>query len=122
MYFQRGTVGSPEKGELAGSMDRIYRWNGRYFGFIRNDRFFAADSTYIGWMDDDGRVWESDGNFLGEIVNDDYILRRTSMATPARRAVKARPAKPATPSRPANRAGKVGRAGSVDALDKFPDR
>ena len=103
-------------------MDRIYRWNGRHFGFIRNDRLFAADSTYLGWIDDDGRVWEADGNFLGEIVDENYILRRTSMATPARRARRATPAIPATPARPANRAGKANRAGRVDALAKLPDR
>ena len=103
-------------------MDRIYRWNGRYFGFIRNDRLFAADSTYLGWLDDDGRVWEANGNFLGEIVDDNYILRRTSMATPARRARRATPATPAAPARAANRAGRASRAGWVDALDKFPDR
>ncbi len=103
-------------------MDRIFRWKGSYFGFIRNNRLFATNSTYLGWVDDDGRVWEEGGDFLGEIVDDNNILRRTNMAIPARRAAKSRPATPATPARPANRARKPSRSGKIDALDKFPDR
>ena len=102
-------------------MNRIFRRNGQYFGFIRNGRIFAADSSYIGWLDDDGRVWEAGGNFLGEIVDEKYILRRNNMATPARRAARTRPATPATPARPANRAGRAPRAGWSDALNKYPD-
>lgn len=85
----------------------IYRWNGEYFGFLRNGRLFNASSEYLGWVTEDGRVWKTDGKFLGEIEDENYILRRTSMATPA------------TPARKANRAGRASRAGRIDALDEF---
>lgn len=85
-------------------MTPIYQWNGQYFGFIKNDRLFNASSQYLGWVTEDGKVWRRNGTFLGEVENENYILRRTSMATPARRA---------------NRAGKASRAGRIDALDEF---
>lgn len=100
-------------------MTAIYRWNGEYFGFIRNDNLFNSSSEYLGWITEDGRVWRKDGSFLGEIEDENYILRRTSMATPAIRAPKATPATPATRPRRPNRAGRVSRAGCVDTLDEF---
>ena len=100
-------------------MTPIYRWSGEYFGFIKKGRLFNAISEYLGWVTDDGRVWRADGTFLGEIENENYILRRTSMATPARKARRATPAIPSTPARRANRAGKARKAGRVDALDEF---
>ncbi|WP_154202575.1 4-fold beta flower protein [Vibrio harveyi] len=100
-------------------MTPIYRWNGQYFGFIKNDRLFSASSQYLGWVTEDGRVWRRNGTFLGEVENENYILRRTSMATPATRAVRATPAIPATPARRANRAGKASIAGRIDALGEF---
>ncbi|EOV1982966.1 TPA: 4-fold beta flower protein [Vibrio parahaemolyticus] len=100
-------------------MTPIYRWNGQYFGFIKNDRLFNASSQYLGWVTEDGRVWRRNGTFLGEVENENYILRRTSMATPANRAVRATPATPVTPARRANREGKALRAGRIDALDEF---
>lgn len=94
----------------------LYKWNGQYVGFVYNDRLFDAASGYIGWLDDDGRCWNADGSFLGELVEQNYVLRRSSMATPASKAVKARPATPATPARKANRPGRATRAGWVDVL------
>ena len=100
-------------------MTAIYRWNGEYFGFIRNDKLFNASSEYLRCITEDGRVWREDGSFLGEIEDENYILRRTSMVTPVTRVPKVTPPTPATPARRVNRAGRVSRVGSVDALDEF---
>ena len=100
-------------------MTAIYRWSGQYFGFIKSDRFFDASCRYLGWVTEDSRVWRADGSFLGEIVDENYILRRTSMARPANRAVRATPATPARPATRATRAARAARAGRVDALDEF---
>jgi hypothetical protein len=64
----------------------IYRRSGDYFGFIKSNRLFNANSDYLGWITEDGRVWRADGSFLGELVDNHYIMRRRSMATPARKA------------------------------------
>jgi hypothetical protein len=72
----------------------------------------------LGWVDGK-EVWRRDGTYLGEIVSNNYILRRTSMATKARKAAKATPAMPASPARKANRAGKAQKEGYIDALDEY---
>lgn len=100
-------------------MTPIYRRSGDYFGFIKNSRLFNANSDYLGLITEDGRVWRADGSFLGELVDSNYIMRRRSMATPARKARRAIPARPARPARKAKRAGKPSKAGWGDALDEF---
>jgi len=57
----------------------------------------------LGWLDS-GDVYRSNRTYLGEIVDENYILRRTSMAT---RATRATPATPAMPTQRANRAGRA---------------
>jgi len=100
-------------------MTPIYRWNGEYFGFVKSGCLFNAASQYLGWVTEDERVWRKDGTFLGEIEDENYIMRRTYMATPATRATRATPATPATPARRANRAARASRAGRIDALNEF---
>lgn len=100
-------------------MTPLYTWAGQYCAFIRNGRIFDRHSAYLGWVTEDGRAWRRDGSFLGELVDENYILRRTSMAIPGRRAARATPARPATPVARANRAGRASRAGCVDALEEI---
>ncbi|MDQ5935675.1 MAG: hypothetical protein QG574_2990 [Cyanobacteriota bacterium erpe_2018_sw_21hr_WHONDRS-SW48-000092_B_bin.40] len=94
----------------------LYTWRGSYCGFIQNNCIFDLRCRYLGWLENDGRAWHSDGHFWGELVDENYILRRTSMATPARRAIRATPATPATPAVPATRATRAIRAGYTDAF------
>ena len=96
----------------------IYRWNGEYFGFIKNGRLFDRHSNYLCWIDEN-EVWKKNGEHLGKIVNGDYILIKTSAPNRARRARRAPPARPATPAARANRAGRARRAGYQDALKEF---
>ena len=100
-------------------MTPLYTWAGQYCAFIRNGRIFDRHSDYLGWVTEDGKAWRRDGSFWGELVDENYILRRTSMAIPARRAVRAIPARPATPATRANRAGRASRAVRVDALEEI---
>jgi hypothetical protein len=96
----------------------IYRWNGEYFGFIYNDKFFDKHSNYLGWICD-GEVWRKDGAFLGEFLEGHYVIRRISMAAREIIAVKRVPFAPATPPFKSNRALRVLRPGRVDALDEY---
>jgi len=102
-------------------MTPINRWNGKYFGLIKNGRFFKDNSQYLSWVENDGKVIKKDGTFFGEIEEENYILKQRSMATPARRAVLATPATPAPPARRSNRAPKMPRSGKIDALNEFKD-
>lgn len=94
----------------------IYRWDGRYFGFISGGRLFGTNSDYLGWVDDSGRVWRADGQFLGELVNESYILRRQSAPQPLARLPRLAPVPPIPPAPRINRVGRVGRVGWIDAL------
>jgi len=96
----------------------IYRWNGEYFGFIYNNRFFDKYSKYLGWLDNE-EVWRKDGTFLGELIDSHYILRRTRTVTRAIRAVRTTPATPASPALRTNRAARSGRNGFIDSLEEY---
>ena len=100
-------------------MDSIYRWNGRYFGFVRGDCLFSSGGEYLGWIDDDGQVWRADGRYLGEIADQSYVLRRTSMVRPVNRVPRVHPVRPVRPVPSVNRVGRVSRAGWEDALEEF---
>lgn len=67
-------------------------------------------------MDETGKAWRSDGHFWGELVDENYILRPTTMATPAARAIRSAPATPATPATRAMRAARAARSGYIDVL------
>jgi hypothetical protein len=56
----------------------IYRWNGKYFGFIWQDRLFDKDGNYIAWIDGN-EVWKKDGTYLGDLVDGEYVLRATKI-------------------------------------------
>lgn len=56
----------------------VFRWNGQYFGFICDDKFFDAKSNWIGWIEG-SEVWRSDGEFLGELFENCYVLREQKM-------------------------------------------
>ena len=40
------------------------------FGYL-----FDGNGNYIRWVEE-GKMWKNDGTFLGEIVQDNYILKR----------------------------------------------
>lgn len=43
-------------------MIRLYTWSGRYCGFILNNYIFDRHSKYLGWLENDGRAWRSNGD------------------------------------------------------------
>ncbi|MEY0131171.1 4-fold beta flower protein [Providencia rettgeri] len=101
-------------------MTPVYRCNGKYFGFIINSGyFFDAESQYIGWVDDNALVWRKDGSFLGEIIDENYIMRRLSSTSYANRTRRPTPTTPSRCTRFTNRAKRCNQAGRIDALDEF---
>lgn len=97
----------------------IYRWNGQYFGFINNSNFFDANSNYLGWVENDGSVWNKNGEYLGEIVEENYILVRANRMKPMKRMAKRTPMSPMRPMRRMNRMSKMSKMGWNDALDVY---
>ena len=99
-------------------MTPVFKWSGEYFGFIHNENLFHADGAYLGWIED-GQVWASDGSYLGEIVEENYILRRTNRLPPLAKIPKSQPIHRIRPIQEVNRGGRIPKSGWVDALEGF---
>ncbi len=98
-------------------MQYMFTWSVRYFGFIQNNRLFTRDSHYVGWIEDNGSVWLADGEYAGEVVDENYILRQTSRTKPVSRVPRVTPVSPVGPVPPVDRVGRIDRIGYVDALE-----
>ena len=99
----------------------IFRWSGEYFGFIYKGNFFDAEGEYLGWVEDDGSVWNRDGTYLGELVEGCYILRNTIKMEPTPKMPKIPPIPPIPPIPKPDRIGRIGKIGWEDALDGFQE-
>ncbi len=95
----------------------IFKWNGEQAGFIHNGRFFDNNSNYRGWLESDGSVWNSDGKYFGELVEDSYILRNSMKLEPLQRLPKLPPLPPLLPLPSLPRLPKLPKLGWVDSLD-----
>lgn len=98
-------------------LSHIFRWNGKHFGFIYAGKLFDAKSNYVGWVEKDGKVWSSNGNLLGELVDGEYILRNQLTIPPIPRIPRIPPIPPVPPIPPIDRIGRIGKIGWVDGLN-----
>lgn len=96
----------------------IFKWSGRYFGFIRDQNLFDANGTYLGWIEG-SQVWARDGVYLGEVVEENYILRRIYMIQPLPKIPRTPPVRPIRPMQAISRFGRIAKPGWVDALADF---
>lgn len=99
-------------------MTPIFKWNGQYFGFIREENVFSADGVYLGWIEDD-QVWSRDGEYLGEVVEEHYILKRTNMLPPLPKTPRIPPMRPIRPGQEISRPGRLLKTGWVDVLENL---
>jgi len=97
----------------------IYKWSGNYWGFIYNGKFFDKDSNYKGWIDDNNQVWDKNGKYLGELIQENYILRNTNKMEPMSRMAKMEPMTPMAQLPRIDRIGKIEKIGWVDVLEKL---
>ena len=100
---------------------KIFKWNGEYFGFVRRGYLFSHHGEYRGWIDRNQRVWKSSGEFLGQLVDEKYILRRNTTIPPVPKVPKVPPVSPVPPIRPINLTGRIPKVGWTDALESFSD-
>jgi hypothetical protein len=97
----------------------IFRWSGQYFGFLDGGFLYDAAGNYIGWVAGDGNVFRADGSYLGELVEDEYVLRSPFATVPANRPPMSPPMTPTLPVPPTNRPPRAQRPGYADALDAY---
>ena len=96
----------------------IFRWNGKYFGFIWQNRLFDEESNYVAWIDGI-EVWKKDGTYLGDHFENTYILRPTKIeklpCTPKDNPTE----QPTKPKLCTNREPQENKKNYVDALDEY---
>ncbi len=97
----------------------IYRWSGEYFGFLNGNKFYDSNGKYLGWADDESRIWSSDGWFFGQIVNNNYVLRRVRMKEPKPRIPIAPSLPPVPPIPNIDQVPRAPKPGWRDALDEY---
>ncbi len=98
----------------------IHRSSGEFFGFLRNGRLFTADCAYVGWMDNDGHVWDRHGIYFGDYTDDHYVIRAAD--APEMVASGSPPETPLTPTplpRPKPRKPYRPEPGFVDSLESL---
>ncbi|KON32713.1 MAG: hypothetical protein AC479_06930 [miscellaneous Crenarchaeota group-6 archaeon AD8-1] len=97
----------------------IFRWNGKYFGFIWKNRLFNEKGEYIAWVDGE-EVWNKDGTYLGDLFEQTYILRPTKIENKPSCIPKEQPSEhPTKPELCPSREPRESRKNYVDALDEF---
>jgi len=95
----------------------IYRWSGEFFGHIYLKQLIDSNGDYIGRLKGND-VWRADGTYLGEIVDQNYILRRINdVREPELPSVQSDAFLPPQPY--ADRPSRTELNGWVDALDEY---
>jgi hypothetical protein len=79
----------------------VFRWSGHLWGFLEDDRLYDRYGRQAGWLERvPGRppdVFDLGGRFLGEVVDDQYVLRHTLRGEPVQRSPRVRTIHPALP-------------------------
>ena len=100
----------------------LFCWSGLFAGYLVEDFLFDVNGVYLGWEDASGRLWRRDGSYLGERVDQHYVMRRDGFATPVPLPRRVPPVIPDLPAPPANRAARPPRPGWTDALAAIVSR
>jgi hypothetical protein len=99
-------------------MTPIVKWTGKYFGFIQDAYLFDAIGHYLGWVEK-GQLWPRNGAYVGDVIDENYLLRATGMALPIPRNPRIPLTAPIPPTPALNRTGRLYRSGWVDARNDF---
>jgi hypothetical protein len=97
----------------------VFRWSGLFVGFFVDGFLFDANGGFFAWEDRSRRVWRANGRYLGERVDQHYVLRRVAWATPVPQPRRVPPVTPELPLPPPHRPARPPRAGWEDALAPF---
>jgi hypothetical protein len=100
----------------------LYRWDGRYVGFRLGDHLYTPSGEAFGWVDEDETAWHSDGRYLGEIFEDNYILRAKRLNDRSRRTRRRmQPTRPMRAFAVPNRQARMATPGADDGLAWLSD-
>ncbi|MEJ1355256.1 MAG: hypothetical protein RNU03_00100 [Candidatus Sedimenticola sp. (ex Thyasira tokunagai)] len=95
----------------------LFTWSGQYVGFMDGKWLYYCNGRYLGWRDHQYLVWQADGTFLGQLVEEHYVMRNLARCYPARQT----PPVPPLPHDPPLSAGsqlpQQPRPGWIDTLE-----
>ena len=96
----------------------IFKSNGNYLGFVRENNIFSRDGDFLGWIDNIN-AWDKSGAYRGElksISGNSYILKNQYAVPPLPKAAKSVSNNFELPNPPANIASVEIPIGYVDAF------
>lgn len=94
----------------------IFRWDGEYFGFVRDGYLFDRSARYVGWVEE-GTVWLKDGRYLGHQFEQNYVVRPKYALPRPPRAPRVLPLSPLSPLPPLPRLRRLPRLPSLSYDD-----
>ena len=81
----------------------IYNTSGEYVAFIHGENLFSPECEWLGYIKKGNEVYNTQGNFLGYVNNDDRIVRNKSEFKRFKEFPRFRPMRPMRPARPMRR-------------------
>jgi hypothetical protein len=97
----------------------LYKYNGQYWGFILKGRIYNKYGKYFGWIDKKNKCWNEDGDYIGELVEDKYIIQKNIYTEPISRIPKIPRAEPVKIADQPNIKPKVLTTNYYDVLEKL---
>lgn len=102
----------------------LYNWeSGKYWGFayLINKKYyiFDAESNNKGWIDKNNRVFNMDGDYLGDLIDNNYILKKNILIEPISMVGRIPRNKPAQPQQRNPKKPRERLVGYYDVLTKL---
>jgi hypothetical protein len=97
----------------------LYKYNGEYWGFIFKGRIYNKDGKYFGWVDKNNKCWNVDGDYLGQLEEDKYIVQKKIYTEPVSKIPKIPKVEPAKISNKPNIKAKILTTNYYDVLENL---
>jgi hypothetical protein len=97
----------------------LYKYNGQYWGFVLKGRIYNKDAKYFGWIDKKNRCWNYDGDYIGNLVEDKYIIQKNIYTEPVGRIPKIPRAEPVKIADQPNIKAKILTTNYYDVLERL---
>lgn len=81
----------------------IFNTSGDYVAFVSDDNLFNPNAEWIGIVRNGNEVYNTDGLYIGVVLDDDRIVRKRDDVSPRRVSRPNRPMRPMRPMRPLRR-------------------
>jgi hypothetical protein len=102
-------------GRLMTTTTPLFRWDGKYWGFLADGGLFDRYGRHVGWLEGTD-AYHGNGRFMGELRDGRHVLRDLLRAEPIHRASRAAVPHQTPPSPVPDRRAREPAEGWADAL------